>query len=85
MGQVAGDIARAARHKALAFKFHHRDRGFRRDSSHFAPDELIQHDIAQHEDARPARGREQFARLSCLQPGRVDDFYFIFDVHESVG
>jgi hypothetical protein len=85
MDQIAGDVARAPRHEAFALKFHYGHWGFRRDSPDFAPDELVQHDIAQHQDARAVRRGQQLARLRRFQPGRIHDSYFMFYVHKRAG
>ena len=71
--QVARDIGRAAGHEAFALKIHHRHRRFRRNARHAAPDELVEHHVADDEDAgfrAAARicGRGQPARLCNSRP-----------------
>ena len=49
--QIARDIGRAAGHEALALEIHDRHRRFRRNARHAAPDELVQHHVADDEHA----------------------------------
>ena len=49
--QIPRDIGRAAGIKALAGHFDHRHGRLRRNPADFAPDELVQHQIADDEDA----------------------------------
>ena len=64
--QVPGDICRATGIKAFAGYFHHGDRRFRRNPAHFSPDEFVQHQVADHQDAlglRPAKNLLESAGL----------------------
>src|SRR5215510_788453 len=45
--QIGNDITCAAQADCLTFNIDNRDWSFRRDSSHFAPDEFVEHQIAE--------------------------------------
>ncbi len=55
--QVARHVGRAAGHEALAFEIQHRHRRFRRNARHAAPDEMVEHRVADHQDAGAAAPR----------------------------
>ena len=54
-GEIARDVGRAAGHETFALKIHHRHRRFRRNPRHAAPDEMVEHHVADHQHARLAR------------------------------
>ena len=53
--QIAGHVGRAAGHEILALKIHHRHGRLRRNARDTAPDELVQHHIADDQHVAPAR------------------------------
>ena len=61
MGEVAGDIARAAGNETFALKFHHRNGRLGGNAGDPAPEELVKHNVAQHGDAGAAGGGKQLA------------------------
>src|SRR2546423_13091693 len=69
--QIPRHIGGAAGHKAFAHEVHNRHRRFGRNPPDLAPDELIEHHISHHDNARPASGGEQL-----LEPGGSDCFMF---------
>ena len=54
--EVAGDIRRAAGVAGFFLDFHDRHRGLGRNAGDFAPDEFVEHDIPDHEEAAPFGG-----------------------------
>ena len=60
-GQVARDVGRAAGHEAFALEIHDRHRRFRRNARDAAPDELVQHHVAEDEHAGFWRRRTKSA------------------------
>src|SRR5205823_13670379 len=56
--EIAGDIGGAAWEETFACDFDHRDRRLRRYACDLAPDELIQHQVADHQDALGRRAVE---------------------------
>ena len=54
--EVAGHVGRAAGHETFAGEIHHRHRRFRRDARDAAPDELVEHHVADDEHAGLLRG-----------------------------
>src|SRR5688500_18265904 len=51
-GEIARDVRRAAGHEALALEFNDGHGRLGRDAAHRAPDKLVEHQIANHQDAR---------------------------------
>ncbi len=49
--QIPRDVGRAAGIETFAGHFHHRHRRFRRNAADFSPDEFVQHEIADDENA----------------------------------
>ena len=60
-GEIARDVGGAAGHEALALEIHDRHRRFRRNAGHRAPDELVEHDVAQHDEPGLARAAQESA------------------------
>ena len=54
--EIARDVGRAAGHETFAVKIHDRHRRFRRNARYAAPDELVEHHVADDEDAGLLRG-----------------------------
>ena len=63
--QVVDDVGRAAGDVGVPVGVHHHHRRFRRDAADPAPDVLIQHDIADDQDALPDEG-VQYLRARCF-------------------
>ena len=65
-GAKAGDIPRhigsATRVGGAALNIDHRDRSLRRDAGYFAPQEFVEHDIADDEDFAAREGAEDFLK-----------------------
>ena len=57
--EVSRHVRRTTGHKTLGFKLHNRHRCFRRDAIHSPPKELVQHDIAHHQQAIVIGGETQ--------------------------
>ena len=53
--EIAGDVGGPARIGGFAGDFDHRDRGFRRDAAYLAPNELVEHEIADNEETLAGR------------------------------
>ena len=53
-GEIAGDIGRAAGHKALTLEINDRYRRLGRNARHAAPDKVVQHRVPHHQDPGPA-------------------------------
>ena len=51
LAEIARDVGGAARVKRFAGDLDHRDRGLGGDAADLAPDELVQHEIADNEEA----------------------------------
>jgi hypothetical protein len=51
LAQIAGDVGRTAGIKRFAGDLHHRDRRLGRYATHFAPNELVEHQVANDEQA----------------------------------
>ena len=58
-GQIARDVGRAAGHEAFALEIHDRHRRFRRNARDAAPDELVEHHVADDEHAGFRRSHSQ--------------------------
>ena len=67
--QIARDIGRAAGVKAFACYLDHRHRRLGRNAAHFAPDKLVQHQVADDEDAFRLGAGQNFSKrrtfMSC--------------------
>ena len=63
-GQVACDIGGSAGHQAFALKFNDGDGGFGGNAGDAAPDELVEHDIADDEDTGGLHRAQQFAEAT---------------------
>ena len=61
-GEVARDVGGATRHEAFTLEIHDRHRRFRRNARDAAPDELVEHHIADDEDAGFRRGIQDLPR-----------------------
>ncbi len=62
LAEVARHVGRAAGVKTLARHFHHRHRRLGRNAADFSPDELVQHQIAEDENAFGAGGGQDFSQ-----------------------
>jgi hypothetical protein len=62
--EVRHDVAGAAQRERLALDLDDRDGSFGRDSAHSAPDELVQHQVAKHDDPLAVESGSQ--RLSAF-------------------
>src|SRR5439155_1411467 len=60
-GKIARHVRGAARHETLSREVHHRYRRFWRNAGHAAPDEMVQHQVADHQHADARCGRKNFA------------------------
>ena len=60
-GQVARHVGRAAGHEALVLEIQHRHGRFRRNARHAAPDEMVEHGVADHQDAGLVRAGQDLA------------------------
>ncbi len=78
--QVARHVRRAAGHEAFAHKIHHWHRRFRRDARHAAPDELVEHHVAQHKDAGLLRSGQN---LPGARSGQFLRVHFILATDET--
>ena len=66
-GEVAGHVGRAAGHEAFALEIHDRHRRFRRNARHAAPDELVEHHVADDQHAGFGRGSQDLPRAGSGQ------------------
>ena len=65
-GQIAGDVGRAAGHETFALEFNNRHGRFGRNARDVAPNELVEHHVAEDKRAGFARGSQD---LSCARGG----------------
>ena len=60
-GEISGHVGRAARHKILPLEVHHRHRGFGGNACHTSPNEMVEHDIADDQNAGALRASQDLA------------------------
>ncbi len=67
--QVPGNVGRAAGVLRLAVNFDYRHRGFRRDAADAPPDELVQDQVADYQDAGSGEGGEDLLVTGAVHSG----------------
>ena len=77
--EITGHIRRSTRHETLPIKLDYRNRRFRRNSSNVSPNELVQHQIPNHEQARFA----SFFKQSLTRFGERS-FILLFPVRPKI-
>lgn len=64
--EIAGDVCRAAGVLGLAVDLHDGNGGLRRDAADTAPDELVEDEIADDQDARLGEGAGDFLEAAAI-------------------
>src|SRR5260370_39942138 len=67
--EVTRHIGGPAGHEALAFEVHHWNWGFGRNAGDIAPNELVEHDVANYKEARLPGARHQLLDPACGNGG----------------